>query len=119
MQARKQMNLGTLILGMSALALVAVLAFPHASHAGGSFDRGSCTFNGKKLYGRIQAVSSSPDVRVQVVTSSPNVRVQTVTSSPSSCGRWQMVESSPDTRVQFVSSSPDVRVQYVTSSPGA
>jgi hypothetical protein len=119
MQTRKQMKFGRMILGMSALALAAVTALPHAGHAGGSFDRGSCTFNGKKLYGRIQAVTSSPDVRVQVVTSSPNVRVQKVTSSPSSCGRWQMVDSSPNTRVQFVSSSPDVRIQYVTSSPGA
>jgi hypothetical protein len=119
MQTRKQMTFGRVILGISALALVAVAAFPHAGHAGGSFDKGSCTFIGKKLYGRIQAVSSSPDVRVQVVTSSPDVRVQKVTSSPSGCGRWQMVDSSPDTRVQFVTSSPDVRIQYVTSSPGA
>jgi uncharacterized Zn-binding protein involved in type VI secretion len=118
MQTHKQKKLGRAILGFSVLALTALAVAPHVGDAGGSFNKGSCTFNGKKLYGRIQAVGSSPDVRAQIVTSSPDVRVQQVSSSPSGCGRWQMVDSSPDTRVQFVTSSPDVRIQYVSSSPG-
>lgn len=90
-----------------------------ASIADGSFSKGDCSFNGHKLYGKIQAVTSFPDVKVQVVTSFPDVKVQKVTSFPDSCGKWQMVTSFPDTKVQFVTSFPDVKVQYVTSFPGA
>jgi hypothetical protein len=104
-------------LGIST-ALVFVLALAQSSNAGGSFDKGSCTFNGKKLYGKIQEVTSFPDVKVQVVTSFPDVKVQKVTSFPDKCGKWQMTTSFPDTKVQFVTSFPDVKIQYVTSFPG-
>ncbi|MCA2982077.1 MAG: hypothetical protein INH37_27705 [Myxococcaceae bacterium] len=87
--------------------------------AGRGFDASSCTFNGKKLYGRIQLVSSFPDVKVQEVSSFPDVKVQKVTSFPDGCGRWQFVTSFPDTKVQFVTSFPDVKIKYVTSFPGA
>ena len=84
----------------------------------GSVSKGSCTFNGKKLYGKIQIVTSFPDVKVQEVTSFPDVKVQKVTSFPDTCGKWQIVTSFPDTKVQIVTSFPDVKVQYVTSFPG-
>lgn len=87
--------------------------------AGGSFNKGSCTFNGKKLYGKIQIVSSFPDVKVQEVSSFPDLKVQKVSSFPDKCGKWQIVTSFPDTKVQFVSSFPDVKIKYVTSFPGA
>ena len=83
-----------------------------------SIDKNACTFNGKKLYGKIQIVTSFPDVKVQVVTSFPDVKVQMVTSLPSKCGQWQSVTSFPDTKVQFVTSFPDVKIQYVNSFPG-
>lgn len=97
----------------------AVLGFALTASAGGSFSKGSCTFNGKKLYGKIQVVSSFPDVKVQVVTSFPDVKVKKVSSFPDKCGEWQMVDSFPDTKVQFVDSFPDVKIQYVDSFPGA
>jgi hypothetical protein len=108
-----------IVVALGIVVIAAVVGQPQSASASKSFDKSACTFGGRKLSGRIQVVTSSPDVRVQVVTSSPDVRVQVVTSSPNSCGRWQMVTSSPNTRVQFVTSSPDVRIQYVTSSPGA
>ncbi|WP_425460701.1 hypothetical protein [Leptospira gomenensis] len=77
-----------------------------------------CTFNGKKLYGKIQIVTSFPDVKVQEVTSFPDLKVQKVTSFPDSCGKWEIVNSFPDTKVQFVTSFPDIKIQYVTSFPG-
>ncbi len=102
------------------LAAVAVsLAVAAGAWAGGSFNKGSCSFNGKPLYGKIQEVSSFPDVKVQVVSSFPDVKVKKVSSFPDSCGKWQMVTSFPDTKVQFVTSFPDVKIQYVDSFPGA
>lgn len=78
----------------------------------------SCTFKGKKLYGKVQVVTSFPDIKVQVVSSFPDLKVQKVTSFPDSCGKWQFVNSFPDFKVQFVTSFPDVKIQYVTSFPG-
>jgi len=78
----------------------------------------SCTFKGKRLYGKVQVVSSFPDIKVQVVSSFPDVKVQKVTSFPDSCGKWQFVTSFPDIKIQFVTSFPDVKIQYVTSFPG-
>ncbi len=81
-------------------------------------DKKACTFKGKKLYGKIQIVTSFPDIKVQEVTSFPDVKVEKVNSFPDKCGKWQMVTSFPDTKVQYVTSFPDVKVQYVTSFPG-
>jgi hypothetical protein len=78
----------------------------------------SCTFKGKRLYGKVQVVTSFPDIKVQVVSSFPDLKVQKVTSFPDSCGKWQFVTSFPDFKVQFVTSFPDVKIQYVTSFPG-
>lgn len=102
-----------------AAVLFAAVAGVSVTAWAGSVSKGSCTFNGKKLYGNIQEVTSFPDVKVQVVSSFPDVKVQKVSSFPDSCGKWKMVTSFPDTKVQFVTSFPDVKVQYVTSFPGA
>jgi hypothetical protein len=82
------------------------------------FNKHTCSFKGKKLYGKIQVVSSFPDVKVQVVSSFPELKVQVVSSFPDKCGQWKMVDSFPDTKVQFVESFPDVKIQYVDSFPG-
>ena len=105
--------------GLAAVVIAAVAGLSLSASAGGSFNKGSCTFNGKKLFGKIQEVTSFPDLKIQVVTSFPDVKVQNVSSFPDSCGKWQMVTSFPDTKVQFVTSFPDVKIQYVTSFPGA
>ena len=78
----------------------------------------SCTYKGKKLYGKIQVVNSFPDIKVQVVNSFPDLKVQVVNSFPDKCGKWQMVNSFPNTKIQFVNSFPDIKIQYVTSFPG-
>jgi hypothetical protein len=104
---------------LTALIAVAGTLSTLRAEAGGSFNKSSCTFNGKKLYGKIQVVTSFPDVKVQEVSSFPDVKVQKVTSFPDSCGKWQFVTSFPDTKVQFVTSFPDVKIKYVTSFPGA
>lgn len=81
-------------------------------------DKKACTYNGKKLYGKVQFVTSFPDIKVQEVTSFPDVKVEKVNSFPDKCGKWQIVTSFPDTKVQIVKSFPDVKVQYVNSFPG-
>ena len=77
-----------------------------------------CTFKGIKLYGKVQIVSSFPDIKVQVVDSFPDLKVQMVNSFPSSCGKWQSVTSFPDFKIQFVTSFPDVKIKYENSFPG-
>lgn len=101
-----------------AVTAAAVAGWSMSAEAGGRIDKGSCTFNGKKLYGKIQIVTSFADVKVQEVSSFPDLKVQKVSSFPDKCGKWQIVTSFPDTKVQFVSSFPDVKIQYVSSFPG-
>ena len=78
----------------------------------------NCTFNGYKLYGRIQIVESFPDIRVEVVNDFPDLNVQLVDFLPNRCGEWQIVNDFPDIRIQIVSSFPDIKIKYVNSFPG-
>jgi len=106
-----------LVSGFLVVAAVAAVSLsPRAADAGAV--SGSCTFKGKKMYGKVQVVTSFPDLKVQVVSSFPDLKVQKVTSFPDSCGKWQLVDSFPDFKVQFVDSFPDVKIQYVDSFPG-
>jgi hypothetical protein len=70
------------------------------------------------LYGKIQYVTSFPDVKVQVVDSFPDIKVQVVSSFADGPGEWQIVDSFPDYTVQIVDSFPDFKIQYVSSFPG-
>ena len=100
-------------------AVFSLAGFALNAYAAGTFHASDCTFNGHKLYGKIQEVTAFPDVKVQVVTAFPDVKVQKVNAFPDKCGKWQMVTAFPDTKVQFVTAFPDVKVQYVTAFPGA
>ncbi|MBL1278707.1 MAG: hypothetical protein COA33_000410 [Fluviicola sp.] len=79
---------------------------------------GSCEWEGIKLYGKVQFVSSFADIKVKYVTSFPDIKVKFVTSFPDDCGEWQVVESFPDFKVQVVESFPDLKIQTVESFPG-
>lgn len=79
---------------------------------------GNCEYNGIKLYGKVQFVTSFPDIKIEFVTSFPDIKVQFVTSFPDDCGQWQVVESFPDFKVEVVTSFPDLKVETVTSFPG-
>lgn len=72
----------------------------------------------RKIYGRIQFVTSFPDYKVQVVNSFPDLKVQMVESFPDKPGLWQKVDSFPDYKVQLVDSFPDFTIQWVESFPG-
>ena len=79
---------------------------------------GDCSWEGFELYGKVQFVTSFPDIKIQYVTSFPDIKVQWVTSFPDQCGKWQEVTSFPDFKVQVVTSFPDLKVQEVSSFPG-
>jgi hypothetical protein len=101
------------------LALLAALALStHGSSAATRRVAPDCTFQGHKLYGRIQIVEHFADVKVQVVKHFPDVKVQVVEHFPNACGKWQMVEHFPDTKVQLVKHFPDVQIEYVKHFPG-
>jgi len=103
---------------MPAVALILMVGLVLQAWADKGFNKQTCKFKGKKLYGKIQVVSSFPDVKVKVVDSFPDLKVKVVSSFPDKCGQWKMVDSFPDTKVQFVDSFPDVKIQYVDSFPG-
>jgi hypothetical protein len=79
---------------------------------------GSCYYKGIKLWGKIQFVTSFPDIKIQYVESFPDIKVKFVTSFPDKCGLWQITESFPDIKVQIVTSFPDIKVKVVESFPG-
>ena len=83
-----------------------------------SFSAGSCSANGHHLQGKVQVVTSFPDVKVQMVSSFPDLKVQRVASFPDHCGKWQFVDSFPDFKIQYVTSFPDLKIQMVTAFPG-
>lgn len=84
----------------------------------GAVDKGSCTFKGKKMYGKVQFVTAFPDIKIQVVSAFPDLKVKKVTAFPDSCGKWQEVTAFPDIKVQVVNAFPDVKIQYVDAFPG-
>jgi hypothetical protein len=112
------MNCNRAPIAIICAALLMALSGISSAAIAADIDKAACTFKGKKLYGKIQFVTSFPDVKIQEVTSFPDVKIEKVNSFPDKCGKWQIVTSFPDTKVQVVSSFPDVKVQYVTSFPG-
>lgn len=100
------------------VALVVLLMFALSATAFAGNVGKDCTFKGKKLQGKVQIVTSFPDIKVQVVTSFPDLKVKKVTSFPDGCGKWQIVDSFPDFKIQIVDSFPDIKIQYVDSFPG-
>lgn len=104
---------------MVARALIAVLILAAASvEASAQKVNKDCTFKGRKLWGKVMVVTSSPDIKIQVVSSFPDLKVMHVNSFPDSCGKWQMVTSFPDLKIEFVNSFPDLKIMHVNSFPG-
>ncbi len=104
-----------LIFSVMAFFMIATGSFP----ATGKISKGDCTYKGIKLYGKVQAVTSFPDIKVKVVSSFPDLKVQNVSSFPDKCGKWQFVKSFPDFKITYVDSFPDLEITMVNSFPGA
>jgi len=77
-----------------------------------------CTFNGMKLYGKIQFVDSWPDIKVKSVEAFPDLKVKVVDAFPNKCGQWQSVDAFPDLKVKLVDSFPDIKIKFVQAFPG-
>ncbi len=103
------------VLWLATLAVLGAWAIVHSSDAKIGAD---CTFNGKKMFGKVQIVEHFPDVKIQIVEHFPDLKVEKVEIFPDSCGKWQFVDHFPDFTVQIVEHFPDVKIQYVTNFPG-
>jgi len=84
----------------------------------GDFNASSCTVNGKRMYGRVQLVTSFPDVKAQVVENFPDLKVLKKPNFAQKCGEWQIVTTNPDVKVQLVPSFGDIKIQWVEHFPG-
>ncbi len=104
---------------IGAVVVLAVVALASPVHAGDKVDKGSCTYKGFKLYGKIKVVTAFPDLKVQIVDAFPDLKVKMVEAFPDSCGKWKMVEAFPDLKIQFVTAFPDIKIKYVEAFPGA
>ncbi|WP_348539832.1 MULTISPECIES: hypothetical protein [Spirulina sp. CCY15215] len=99
-------------------AIALTVLFTPSALADAAINPQTCTYRGKKLYGKVQIVENFPDFKVEVVTSFPDLKIKPVTSFPDDCGEWQFVEHFPDFKIKFVDSFPDIKIQFVESFPG-
>lgn len=97
------------------LILLSTLSFAQSED---EINEEECSFNGIKLYGKIQFVESFPDLTIQVVESFPDLEVKIVESFPDDCGEWQIVDSFPDIKIKIVESFADIKIKFVESFPG-
>ena len=104
--------------GRFALLLLPLLLFVGSVSATEKKVAPDCTFNGKKLWGKVQFVDSFPDLKVKAVENFPDLKVKMVNSFPDKCGMWQSVDSFPELKIQLVDNFPDLTVKFVTSFPG-
>lgn len=83
-----------------------------------SFD--DCTFEDKKLYGKIRLVEyeSQADISVKIVNSFPDIKVKFVENFADECGEWQIVDFGEDIRVYITENFADIKIKPVTSFPG-
>jgi hypothetical protein len=114
---KRKILLCTLLISVI-FATIAVVNKQNAVAKAPSKINGDCTFNGIKLYGKVQVVDAFPDIKVQVVDAFPDLKVQVVDVFPDECGKWQFVDVFPDFKVQFVDAFPDIKIQYVDVFPG-
>jgi hypothetical protein len=98
------------------LAVLSVGGVP--AFASGKVKKGDCTYNGFKLFGKVQIVDHFPDLKIQVVDHFPDLKVQKVEHFPNACGQWQIVDHFADLKVQIVDHFPDLKIQWVDHFPG-
>lgn len=77
-----------------------------------------CTWNGHRLYGKVEFVKVGADVKVEFVPIGQDLKVEFVNAFPNRCGQWQVVNAFPDLRVEIVNIGADLRVEVVNNFPG-
>ncbi|GJQ43689.1 MAG: hypothetical protein JETCAE03_31870 [Ignavibacteriaceae bacterium] len=98
--------------------LIILILISTSIFAQSKIDRRTCTYDGKKLYGKVQFVEDFPDITIQVVEDLPDIDVRMVENFPSKCGEWQLVEHFPNLRVKIVEHNADIKVRFVKHFPG-
>ena len=78
----------------------------------------ACEWNGIPLHGKVEVVTSFPDIKVQEVSSFGDLKVQYVSGFADDCGEWEIVSSFGDFKIQYVDSFPDIKIEVVSSFPG-
>ena len=101
-----------------AVALLMTILISTVVNAEDKVKSESCTYKDFKLYGKVQIVDSSPDLKVKEVDAFADLHVQRVDAFPDACGKWQIVDAFPNFKVQFVDSFPDLEVKFVDAFPG-
>ncbi len=89
---------------MKAASLLVCLLFPMHVFARNIGE--DCTYEGIRLFGRVQVVTGFADINVQK-------KDAFVSAFPDACGEWQLVDSFPDFTVRFVDSFPDITIKEV------
>jgi hypothetical protein len=74
----------------------------------------TCTFKGKKLYGKVKVVNSNADFKVKIVNSNEDISICRTNDNPDACGEWKFVEYSEDLKIEFVTSGEDFTIRYTT-----
>jgi hypothetical protein len=96
------------------LVLVLFACLPVLSNPIGS----DCSFNGKKLYGRVRIVNAGEDVKVRIVNAGENLRVEFSSIEYSQCGRWFFSQSGENVKIRFVEAGEDITVRVHPNNPG-
>ncbi|HBV41616.1 MAG TPA: hypothetical protein DEB43_03090 [Desulfovibrio sp.] len=101
---------------MKAASLLFCLLFPMHVFARNIGE--DCTYEGIRLFGRVQVVTGFADINVQKKDALADLDVRFVSAFPDACGEWQLVDSFPDFTVRFVDSFPDITIKEVHAFAG-
>lgn len=97
------------LISMKAASLLFCLLFPMHVFARNIGE--DCTYEGIRLFGRVQVVTGFADIDVQKKDALADLDVRFVNAFPDACGEWQLVDSFPDFTVRFVDSFPDITIK--------
>jgi CRISPR/Cas system CSM-associated protein Csm4 (group 5 of RAMP superfamily) len=98
--------------------LFLILLFISTSIFAQEIDKQSCTYEGKKLYGRVKIVENFPDITIQIVDNLADIDVKVVEHFPEKCGEWELVENFPDLKVKIVENNANIKIRFVDHFPG-
>ena len=74
----------------------------------------TCTYKGKKIYGKVKVVNYSADFKVRIVDYSEDISIIKTDREPSNCGEWKFVDYSEDFKIQIVTYGEDFTIRYTT-----
>ena len=86
-----------------------------------TIDKNTCTITRKSdgktfpLYGKVEIVDHTPDLRVEIVDHNPDIYV--MAHYPCDCGEYELVDHNPDLRIELVDHNPDLTVEVRDHHP--